>query len=120
MLSCKESYLAPEPLSFYNPDATFSDAGGLRSALVACERNMRLEWYGDAPPIVTELVFSEVAVEGTTDKSGPAQNLNLLITPTAELNHIDYNRIGWYWSEGFKGRPPGPLHTHNHVAHGMR
>jgi len=103
MLSCKESYLAPEPLSFYNPDATFSDAGGLRSALVACERNMRLEWYGDAPPMVTELVFSEVAVEGTTDKSGPAQNLNLLITPTAELNHGDYNKIGWYWSEGFKG-----------------
>jgi starch-binding outer membrane protein, SusD/RagB family len=101
--SCKESYLSPEPLSFYDPDATFSDVGGLRSALVACERNMRLEWYGDSPPMVTESIFSDIAVEGTTDKSGPAQNLNLLITPTAELNNGDYNKIGWYWSEGFKG-----------------
>src|SRR5690606_21339861 len=48
-------------------------------------------------------VFSEVAIEGTTDKSGPAQNLNLQITPTANLNSTDYNRIGWYWTEGYKG-----------------
>jgi len=64
---------------------------------------MRLEWYGDAPPMVTEAIFSDIAVEGTTDKSGPAQNLNLLITPDAQLNNGDYNKIGWYWSEGFKG-----------------
>lgn len=103
MVSCKDSYLKPEPLSFYDPDNTFNDAAGLRAALVACERNMRLEWYGDAPPMVTEAIFSEIAVEGTTDKSGPAQNLNLLITPDAQLNSGDYNKIGWYWSEGFKG-----------------
>ncbi|MHA4739732.1 RagB/SusD family nutrient uptake outer membrane protein [Dyadobacter sp. MSC1_007] len=103
VVSCKEEWLAPEPLSFYNPDLTFNDVSGLRAAIVACERNMRLEWYGDAPPMVTETIFSEVAVEGTTDKSGPAQNLNLLITPDAQLNHTDYNKIGWYWSEGFKG-----------------
>ncbi|TLV03754.1 RagB/SusD family nutrient uptake outer membrane protein [Dyadobacter luticola] len=102
-VSCKESYLSPEALSFYNPDETFNEAGGLRSALVACERNMRLEWYGDAPPMVTEAIFSDIAVEGTTDKSGPAQNMNLLITPDAQLNNGDYNKIGWYWSEGFKG-----------------
>jgi starch-binding outer membrane protein, SusD/RagB family len=103
VVSCKDGWLAPEPLSFYNPDETFNDVGGLRAAIVACERNMRLEWYGDAPPMVTEAIFSDIAVEGTTDKSGPAQNLNLLITPDAQLNSGDYNKIGWYWSEGYKG-----------------
>ena len=103
LVSCNENWLAPEPLSFYDPDNTFNDVGGLRSAIVACERNMRLEWYGDAPPMVTESIFSDIAVEGTTDKSGPAQDLNLLITPDAQLNHTDYNKIGWYWLEGFKG-----------------
>ncbi|MGX5853845.1 RagB/SusD family nutrient uptake outer membrane protein [Dyadobacter jiangsuensis] len=103
VVSCKDGWLAPEPLSFYNPDETFNDVGGLRAAIVACERNMRLEWYGDAPPMVTESIFSDIAVEGTTDKSGPAQNLNLLITPDAQLNSGDYNKIGWYWSEGYKG-----------------
>ncbi|KAA5547455.1 RagB/SusD family nutrient uptake outer membrane protein [Adhaeribacter rhizoryzae] len=101
--SCKEDFLEPKPLSFYAPENTYTNAAGMKAALVAGLRNMRYEWYGDNPPIVTEHIFSEVAVEGTTDKSGPAQDLNLLITPDAQLNHIDYNKIGWYWYEGFKG-----------------
>jgi hypothetical protein len=101
--SCKEDFLEPKPLSFYAPENTYTNAAGMKAALVAGLRNMRYEWYGDNPPIVTEHIFSEVAVEGTTDKSGPAQDLNLLITPDAQLNHTDYNKIGWYWYEGFKG-----------------
>ena len=102
-ISCKEEYLEPKVLSFYAPENTLTDAQGMRGALIACLRNMRLEYYGDSPPILTEHIFSEVAVEGTTDKSGPAQDLNLLITPDAQLNHTDWNRIGWYWYEGYKG-----------------
>ncbi len=101
--ACKKSFLHPEPRSFYTPELTFNTADGLRSTLIACERNLRYEWFGDGAPIITQNIFSEVAVEGTTDKSGPAQDLNLLITPTAQLNHTDYNRIGWYWYEGYKG-----------------
>ncbi|MEX2591364.1 MAG: RagB/SusD family nutrient uptake outer membrane protein [Anditalea sp.] len=102
-VSCSEEFLEPEPLSFYAPENTFNDASGMRGALVACLRNMRHEYYGDGSPIITEHIFSEVAVEGTTDKSGPAQDLNLLITPDANLNSVDWNRIGWYWYEGYKG-----------------
>ncbi len=101
--ACKKAFLEPKPLSFYTPENTFNTPEGLKSVLVACERNMRYEWFGDGAPIITQLIFSEMAVEGTTDKSGPAQNMNLQITPTTELNHIDYNRIGWYWYEGYKG-----------------
>jgi hypothetical protein len=103
MSSCKKSFLAPQPLSFYTPENTFNTVDGLKSSLIACERNLRYEWFGDGAPIITQNIFSEVAVEGTTDKSGPAQDLNLLITPTANLNSTDWNRIGWYWSEGYKG-----------------
>jgi hypothetical protein len=101
--SCDVSRLAPKPLSFFAPENTFNDPEGLRATLIACERNMRYEWYGDNPPILTESIFSDIAVEGTTDKSGPAQNMNLQITPDAQLNHTDYNRIGWFWLEGYKG-----------------
>jgi hypothetical protein len=38
-----------------------------------------------------------MSVEGTTDKFGPQINLNALITPDANLNSADFNRIGWYW-----------------------
>jgi len=100
---CNEDWLEPKPLSFYSPENTYNDASGLWAALVACERNMRHEYTGDGAPIITEHIFSEVAIEGTTDKSGPAQDMNLLITPDANLNSTNTNRIGWYWYEGYKG-----------------
>lgn len=102
-IGCKDSYLEPQPLSFFAPENSLIDAKGMYAALTACERNMRYEWYGDNPPQITELLFSEVCVEGTTDKPGPAQNMNIQITPTSQLNHTDYNRIGWFWLEGYKG-----------------
>ncbi|MBD8488181.1 RagB/SusD family nutrient uptake outer membrane protein [Echinicola sp. CAU 1574] len=100
---CSEEWLDPKPLSFYAPENTFNEASGLWGAMVACERNLRHELTGDGAPILTEHIFSEVAVEGTTDKSGPAQDMNKLITPDANLNSVNTNRIGWYWYEGFKG-----------------
>jgi len=100
---CNEDWLDPKPLSFYSPANSYNEASGLWAALVACERNLRHEFTGDGSPILTEHIFSEVAVEGTTDKSGPAQDMNLMITPDANLNHTDTNKIGWYWYEGYKG-----------------
>ncbi|MBL7700601.1 MAG: RagB/SusD family nutrient uptake outer membrane protein [Chitinophagaceae bacterium] len=102
--SCKK-WLEPKPLSFFSPSNAYKDADGMRAALVACARNARLEYYGDNPPILTEMLFSEVSVEGTTDKSGPAQDLNLVITPdnAAQFNDADHSKIGWYWNEGYRG-----------------
>ncbi len=102
---CKKDWLKPEPLSFYSPGNAYIDAAGFRAALVACARNARIEYYGDNPPILTEMVFSEVTVEGTTDKSGPAQDLNLLITPdaAAAFDDADHARLQFYWREGYRG-----------------
>ena len=102
-VSCTKDFLKPQPLSFYQP-SDFSDPTSLNAALVACARNARLEYYGDNPPILTEMLFSEVSVEGTTDKSGPAQDLNLSITPDlASFNDADHQKIYSYWFEGYKG-----------------
>lgn len=101
--SCKESWLEPKPLSFFTPENTFVDEAGFKSALASCAANVRDEFYGDGTPIITELLFSEMAVEGTTDKFGPAVNLDILITPDANLNSGDFNRIGWYWERGWLG-----------------
>lgn len=100
--SCKKEYLKPEPLSFYTPENTYTTPDALRDALVTCERNIRYIWYGDGAPIISQLIFSDVAIEGTTDKSGPAQNMNIQITPDANLNSVDHNRIGWFWDESYR------------------
>ncbi|HVG14778.1 MAG TPA: RagB/SusD family nutrient uptake outer membrane protein [Chitinophagaceae bacterium] len=101
---CKKENLAPEPLSFYEPGQTFVDATAMRAALAACARNLRFEYYGGNPAILTEMLFTEIAVEGITDKSGPAQDLNLLITPDGvQFDDDDHNKIYVYWREGYSG-----------------
>ena len=101
---CKKDYLKPKPLSFYEPSETYVDATAMKAALAACGRNLRTEYYGGNPPILTEMLFTDIAVEGTTDKSGPAQDLNLLITPDlVTFNNDDRNKIYTYWFEAYRG-----------------
>ncbi|EAR00905.1 RagB/SusD family nutrient uptake outer membrane protein [Maribacter sp. HTCC2170] len=101
--SCEEEFLDAEPQSFFTPGNALNTPGGLNSVLSQAMVNLRDEYYGDGAPMITENVFSEVSVEGTTDKSGPAQDLNLLILPDANLNSANTNRIGWFWQEFYKG-----------------
>ena len=101
--SCKKDWLEPKPLSIFSVEFTYVDLSGFNAALNGCARNLRDEWYGDGAPIITETIFSEIAVEGTDDKTGPAQNLDVLIKPDANLNSADANRIGWYWEREWIG-----------------
>jgi len=103
LCSCKESWLEPKPLSFYTPENSYVDAAGLYSALTTCERNMRHEYFGDQSPILQEMILSDVAVEGTTDKAGPPMNIDVSLLPDAKLNDENYTKVGWYWYEGYKG-----------------
>ncbi len=100
---CSKNYLKPESLSKFTPDVSLTTPSAMQSALEACSMNNRGEFFGDSAPMLTESIFSDVAVEGTTDKTTPAQDLNVRITPTAQLNNDDYNKIGWYWQQWFKG-----------------
>jgi starch-binding outer membrane protein, SusD/RagB family len=103
LMACNKDWLKPKPLSIFSPENTFVDAIGFNAALNGCARNLRDEWYGDGAPIITETIFSEIAVEGTDDKTGPAQNMDVLIKPDAQLNNGDFNRIGWYWNQEWVG-----------------
>lgn len=101
--SCSDSWLEPKPLSFYTPENTYVDAAGLYAAITACERNLRHEFFGDGSPILTEMILSDIAVEGTTDKAGPQMDLDVSLLPDANLNSENTTKVGWYWYEGYKG-----------------
>lgn len=104
LYGCKKDYLDSKPLSFYTPESIYNSADGLRGALIACERNLRYNWSGDGAPEVTQLIFSDIAVDGTDDKSGPAQNMDLQITPDAissSNDNADHNRIFYFWHQGY-------------------
>ncbi len=100
---CSESWLEPKPLSFYTPENSYVDAAGFYSALTTCERNMRHEYFDDAAPMITEMVQSDICVEGTTDKAGPQMDMDVSLLPDLNLNHNDRTKVGWYWYEGYKG-----------------
>ncbi|MGD0342400.1 MAG: RagB/SusD family nutrient uptake outer membrane protein, partial [Bacteroidales bacterium] len=99
--NCKKSWLEPKPLSIFTPENAFVDSRGLYGAISACDQEGRAEFYELTAPIITELTFSDAAVNGIDDRPGPPQNLNIQMTPTAELNG-DNNKMKWYWDHAFK------------------
>jgi hypothetical protein len=99
----KRSELVPEAPSKFTPDVTLTTPAAFKNALATLNISVRFEFFGDAAPLLTESIFTDAAVEGTTDKTTPAQDLNARITPTANLNSDDYNKIGRYWSAWWQG-----------------
>lgn len=99
--SCSDSWLDPKPLSIYTPENSFVDATGLYAGLTSAERNMRHEYFGESSPIQTEIIQSDIAVNGCTDRSSPQMNMDITLLPDAKLDDTDYTRVGWYWNEGY-------------------
>lgn len=100
---CKKSNLDSELLSQLEPQTALTSVAAMKAAIAAIGANVRREFTGDMAPIVTESIFSEVAVDGTTDKTTQAQDMDTRVTPDANLDNPDFNRIGFYWTEGFRG-----------------
>lgn len=100
---CSEDWLNPEPLSFYEPDNTFSTVEGLEAALTTCRRQMRyyyLESLG--PAVATDMIFSDVAVSAVSDCSG-GQDMVFHLTPTSNNNWYGTNMTEYFWDMGFQG-----------------
>jgi len=100
---CKKSNLDSELLSQLEPQTALTSVAAMKAAIAGIGANVRREFTGDMAPIVTESIFSEVAVDGTTDKTTQAQDMDTRVTPDANLDNPDFNRIGFYWTEGFRG-----------------
>lgn len=100
--SCDKEWLKPKPLSIFTPESALLDSRGMYGLLSACEAEERGEYYGDGNALHTELIFTEMCIQGQTNRMGAAQNMNISITPTSELNHNRYNMIGWFWLEFYK------------------
>ncbi len=100
--SCKEDWLDTDAESFYEPSVTLTTESGMESILAACNRHY-LHYYGTySGACYTDMLFSDMAVNGTTDKSGPAQDLNTQITPSSTNNDANTNRINLFWTNGYE------------------
>lgn len=96
--SCSDDWLDTKPLSIYTPENSYVDAAGFESTLGACMRNIVSEFYGDGSPINTEMIQSDICVDGTTNKTGPQQDMDQALLPSANLTGMNYTQVGWYWT----------------------
>lgn len=101
--SCEEEYLKPQPLSVFTPENALISIASLYNGLAACDVQIREEMYGDANPYLTELMFSDLTVEGMNDNPGTNQNATLMVTPTANLDNGNGNRILWHMENAYRG-----------------
>lgn len=99
-VGCSESWLEPNPLSFYSASNTYDDISGLESTLMACLKTIRGEWENTAL-MADECDLTEAYVKGITDKTIYLQNINQILTPDGDLH--TGNRIGYYWDRFYKG-----------------
>lgn len=105
--SCSDKDLAQDPLSFYEPAATYSTESGLQAAMAVCDRHLRyLYTTGNAnnSPILSDYIFSDIGIYGKTDANATdlQDDLAHKIQPTSGLlGNGDGNQIQWIWDESF-------------------
>lgn len=111
---CSESFLEPDPLSFYEPNATFTTEPGLQAALAICDRHLKLYYANDHNemlPLGTEYIFSDLMVASATDKSNMLCDVANMLTPTSEIttgdsryHHLNRTNSIWYfWDQTYRG-----------------
>lgn len=109
--SCRDSFLDPDPLSFYEPSTTFTTETGLKAALAQADRNLKLNFTTSSAgliPLPTEFVFSDMLVVSATDKQSQISDIANMLVPSAgvfsENNDGTHNHsILHFWNENYAG-----------------
>lgn len=105
---CTKEFLKPDPLSFYEPEATFSTKSGLDATAYLSDRHLRAYWShlstrDISVPISTEYMLSDVAVSGKTDDGNIFADVSTRLTPYDGMFNNDVNMIGYFWDETYAG-----------------
>ena len=109
LTGCAESFLEPDPLSFYEPETTFTTESGLQATMAMADRHLRLYWTNYTAnnilvPIGTEYLFSDMSIYGKTDAGGGIfDNIAYKLTPTGGAGSNDSNHIMYFWDQTYTG-----------------
>ena len=92
--ACSDDFLKPKPLSILTTEAGLVDATSMYATLGSSTRNIRNHYMDGtfAPSMFTEYLFTEVMIDGTTDKTFPTDIEQMVSRRSA--NDASYNRIG--------------------------
>src|SRR6218665_2594975 len=109
--SCSKDFLEADPLSFYEPETTFSTESGLQATLAYCDKQLRnyythFGFSGVSVPMGSEYLFSDMAQYGKTDTNPTMADYANTIVPTGEYRRDASGEalyLGFFWDEGYSG-----------------
>ena len=105
MTACSDSFLKQDPLSFYEPTATYSTESGLQSALTMCDKQLKtyiLDGNWNNVGLSTNYYLTDVAcMQNRYGRRLPGQ-FRCQLTPTSGMaTGGDGNYMQRFWNEGF-------------------
>ncbi len=107
LTACGDSFLEPEPYSFYEPTTTFSTVSGLESALSQCDSQLKFMYIdGNGNMLVanTQYFTTDVFLYGKTDAGDPEDDIAAKLTPTTFLGGGgDGNARMLFWDRSWAG-----------------
>ena len=105
LASCTDSFLEQDPLSFYNPENTYTTESGLRSAMAMCDlglKEMLMDGNGNLLPIASVYFMSDIGLYAKTDASDRQDDFANKITPTSGMKGGgDENAMMRFWDRGW-------------------
>ena len=108
LANCGNSFLEQDPLSFYEPKATYSTESGLQSALAMCDKHL-LSMIADGNwnviPMTSNYIMSDIGLYAKTDMGGGfMDDFDAKLTPTSGMaSGGDANAMQRFWNEAYTG-----------------
>lgn len=102
LFACSENFLKPEPLSFYAPENVLINETGLQAILDNALSGFRDEFCQIFNPASCHMKYSDVAVEGNTERTSFLSDFNNQMLPDMVYSQNAYTKIGWYWDDSYK------------------
>ena len=108
MAGCSDSYLEPDPLSFYEPTATYTNEAGLQSAMAMCDRHLLtllIDGNWNHVSLSSNYMMSDIGLYAKPDMGdGFQDNFAEKLTPTTGLaSGGDGNAFQRFWDQGYTG-----------------
>lgn len=107
MASCSDDFLKPDPMSEFEPGATFGTESGIQAAMAMADRHLGRMFIDlgntNSMGMLSDLLYSETTVAAKTDMGSANIRANFAdnVTPSSwmETGNNSGAEIGWVWND---------------------
>ncbi len=85
---CTDDFLKQDPLSFYNPENTYTTESGLQAAMAMCDyglKEMLMDGNGNVLPMASLYFMTDLGLYAKTDAGDMQDDFANKITPTSGM-----------------------------------